>query len=234
MRKKLLRKRVLIPLLLAVMLAIAVFAVGAAFGWWYTDAAPISGNNVGSGTATLISGGGPISATNLVPQLAPAATANDSAYGGVSYVYVQNTGSVPLMFYAYIDGGGGTPSADFLSKVDVSISLLGATTAPAYWTGLPPAWSADTFGGSTGPYPVWSGTLADLWNGGQAFGAANLGSVSGVTPTPIGTGEVGIYRIAVWLDSTAAAPDTQGQSASFSLEFHAIELQQWVANGNQF
>ena len=96
MRKKLLRKRVLIPLLLAVMLAIAVFAVGAAFGWWYTDAAPISGDNVGSVTATRHLRWRPHQRHDTSSrQLAPAATANDSAYGGASYVYVQNTGSVP-------------------------------------------------------------------------------------------------------------------------------------------
>ena len=228
-------KKLIIAIGIVVALAVAIFATGAAFGWWYTDAAPIAGNQVGSGTATLVSGGGPVSATNLVPQVAPTDPANDSAYGGVSYFYVKNTGSVPLMFYAYIDNGGGTPSADFLSKVDVAIWLLGATSTPSNWTGLPGlGWSADTFN-SPGPWPVWSGTLADLWNGGQAFGATHLGSVTpSNVATPINAGEVGIYRVAVWLDSSAAALDTQGQSASFSLEFHAIETQQWTANGGHF
>lgn len=227
-------KRFLILVGLAAVTALAIFAVGAAFGWWYTDAAPISGNTVASGTATLTSGGGPMSATNLVPQVTPADNDHDSAYGGVSYYWVKNTGSVPLMFYAYIDNGGGAPSADFLAKVNVRIWLLGATSTPSWWSGLPGGWSPDTFN-AAGPWAVWSGTLADLWNGGAAFGAKNMASVTpGGAATPINQGEVGIYRVAVWLDSTAAAPDTQGQTASFSLEFHAIQLQQWQTNGGHF
>ena len=229
--KRLLKKRFLVPLGVFAAVAVGVFATGAAFGWWYTDAAPISGNNVASGTATLISGGGPISATDLVPQVTPADDAPDAAYGGVSYFYVQNTGSVPLMFYAYIDGGGGAPSADFLSKVMVRIWLLGKTTAPSYWT-VPSLWSPDTFN-SAGPWLSYSGPLDQLWNGGSSYGMHYLASV---TPnndaTPIYKGEVGIYRVAVWLDSTAAAPDTQGQTASFSLEFHAIQLNQWQVNSS--
>ncbi len=207
-------KKLIIAIIAVVALAVAVLATGAAFGWWTTDAAPITGNSVGTGTATLVAGGGPINITNLVPQVAPAddptGVLADSTYPSVSYVYVQNQGNVPLMFYAYLANPGG--DGVLLPYVHVRIWLNPATNNSG-WT--------DTFN-NTGNYLVFQGVLNTLWNS-SAQGQYYLGSTSGLggtgVETPILPGQTGVYKIACWLDSSAGN-DTQGKSVSFSLNFH--------------
>ena len=223
--KKLLRKKVLIPLLVAVLLALAIFSVGAAFGWWTTSAAPITGNSVSTGTATLVAGGGPVSIANLVPQVAPADDPTwslaDSTYPSVSYIYVQNQGSVPLMFYGYLANPGG--DGVLLSYVHIRIWLNPATNNSG-WT--------DNFN-NTGHYLVFDGPLSTLWNS-AAAGKQYLGSTSGQNgtgvQTPILPGQTGVYKIACWLDSSAGN-DTQAKSLSFSINFNGEQENEFIADG---
>ena len=223
--KKLLRKRVLIPLFSAALLALAVFSVGAAFGWWTTSAAPITGNSVSTGTATLVAGGGPVSIANLVPQVAPAddptGSLGDSAYPSVSYIYVQNQGSVPLMFYGYLANPGG--DAALLNHVHIRIWLNPVNNTTG-WT--------DTFN-NTGNYLVFDGVINTLWNS-SAAGKYYLGSTSGANgagvQTPILPGQTGVYKIACWLDSSAGN-DTQAKSLSFSINFNGEQQNEFIADG---
>ncbi len=219
--KRLLRKRVLILLLSVAVLAIAVFAAGAAFGWWTSFATNGTSNAVSTGTAGLVMSGNTLNLSGLVPQVDPGANAPDSAYGAADYVYVGNTGSIPLMFYGYLadpsDAGGIVP------YVHVRI-WLDPTSNPYGWT--------DTFN-TGGPWLVYQGPLSTIWNS-SAQGKIYLGSVAPPnTPTPINPGQYGVYRIAVWLDGSAPN-STQGQTATFSVNFAGEQLNQWVANGNSF
>ena len=139
----------------------------------------------------------------------------------MSYVYVTNTGNTPLMFYGYLsdpsDSGGIVP------WVYVRIWLNPATNTSG-WT--------DTFNNG-GNYLVYQGLLNTLWDS-SAAGKTYLGSVDpSNNPTPIGPGQVGVYKIAVWL-SQNAPNSTQNQTANFSINFAGEQLGQWQANGNSF
>ena len=101
---------------------------------------------------------------------------------------------------------------------------LDPTSNPYGWT--------DTFA-TGGPWTVYSGPLSAIWNS-SAAGKSLLASLTpSNTPNPIQPGQYGVYKIAVWLD-WSAPNSTQGQSASFSVNFSGITLDEWTANGNSF
>ena len=128
----------------------------------------------------------------------------------MTYIYVQNHGSVPLMFYGWL----GTPGGDaaLLPYVQVRIWLNPANNQSG-WT--------DDFN-NTGHYLVYQGPIGTLWNS-VAAGQKYLGSTSGLdgtgTETPILSGQTGVYKIACWLDSSADNT-TQGKSLTFSINFN--------------
>jgi hypothetical protein len=206
-------------IVIAVVVALAI-AASIAFAWWTTSAS-IGGNSVGSDTATLAAGGS-VSVSHLIPQLPPVADPtgglSDSTYPSVSYIYVQNTGSTPLMFYAYLANGSG--DTVLLPYVHVRIWLNPANNNSP-WT--------NTFN-NTGNYLVFEGTLDLLWNNAVVAGKYYLGSTSGHNgagvQTPIAPGQLGVYKIAVWLDSTAGN-DTQGKTIYFDINFNGEQVEQF-------
>lgn len=208
---------------LALLIALAI-AGGIAYAWWTTSTDPISGS-VGTGELKLASGYGPITVSGLVPQVDPPAdltgSLSDSTYPSVNYFWVQNQGTVPMMFYGWLDNGSGD-WAVLISKLHVRVWLNPATNNSG-WT--------NTFN-NTGNYQVFNGTLDQLW-GGQVDGKYYLGSTSGYNgtgvKTPIGPGEQGVYKIAVWLDKSAGN-DTQGKTLGFTLKFNGAQEQLFDQN----
>jgi hypothetical protein len=197
----------------AVLIALAI-AGGVAYAWWTTSTDPIGGS-VGTGSLSLAAGYGPIDVSGLVPQVDPPADPDgalpDSTYPSVSYVWVKNEGTVPLMFYGWLTNGGGD-SAALIDYVHVRIWLNPATNNSGW---------VDTFN-TGGNWQVFDGVLSTLWPG-QSAGRTYLGSTSGLdgtgVKTPIGPGEQGVYKIAVWLDKNAGN-DTQGKTLTFDLKFN--------------
>jgi hypothetical protein len=208
---------------LAVLIALAI-AAGVAFAWWTTSTS-IGGNSVGTGSLTLAAGYSPISASGLLPQVDPAADPTgslpDNTYPSVSYVWVQNQGTVPLMFYAWLDNGSGDYAA-LINYIHVRIWLNPANNA----SGWPETFNSSFHG------LVFEGMLSTLWAG-QSAGKTYLGSTSqpdgqGVK-TPIGPSEQGVYKIAVWLDSSAGN-DTQGKTLGFTLKFNGGQEELFDSN----
>lgn len=209
-------KKLMIAAIAAVALAIAILAAGVAFGWWTAFATNGTNNAVSTGTAGLVMSGNTLNLTGLQPEASTGFV--PPADAAVDYVYVGNTGSTPLMFYAYLanplDAGGIVP------YLDVQITLDPASN-PYGWT--------DSFA-TGGPWTVYAGPLSTIWNS-SAVGKIKLASLTpSNTPNPILPGQYGVYKIAVWLDSSA--PDsTQGKTANFSVNFSGITLDEWTANG---
>ncbi len=219
-------KKLIIAIIAVVVLAAAVALAGVAFGWWTANAST-PGNSVSTANAGLATSGLPITAAGLVPQVSPAEDAVDSEYGSVSYFYVENTGSTPLMFYGWLSGG--TDTNNIAPYVDVRVWLLGATTAPSFWTGMPSGWS-DTFQ-VAGPWLAYEGPLSGLWSGVPAGlnYLSSRGWSGSWTDTPIAAGQYGVYRVAVWLDSSA--PDsTQNSTVGFTVNFTGLSPAQWAAD----
>jgi predicted ribosomally synthesized peptide with SipW-like signal peptide len=215
--------------LLIVLAVIVVMAVAAAVAYaWWSDTATTNGNSVSTGSVNLESDGGAIVAAGLMPQTEPAIDANDDAYGAVSYAWVHNASTAPLMFYGWL--GNGTGDTVINPYVRVRIWLLGATTAPAWWTGYPSAW-VDTFQ-IPGPHLSFNGTLEEVWTG-EAGGRNYLSSRywdGAWHQTPIGVDEWGTYRIAIWLDSSAPN-ETQGKQVDFSVNWTGMQIEGWDAAG---
>jgi hypothetical protein len=219
--KKLRTKRYFIPILVVAVMAITATV---AYAWWTANAAQGS-NTMSTGTAHLAIGGGPISLSGLEPQFAPAATAPDADYGAVSYIYVQNTGTTPLMFYIFLADPIG--DAGLLSKVHVRIWLQGSDAPPGFWSA--PSWTS-TFGPSGGPFSSFDGVLSTIWNSSVA-GKQYLATLDpSNNPTPIQANEIGVYRIAVWLDSSAGN-ETQGQNWGFSINAAGKPLTDYMQQG---
>lgn len=219
------RKLIITAIVVAVVLAIAG---GTAYAWWTTTTSE-AGNGVGTGSIALDTSGLPIVVSGLAPMTSPALDAADSSYPSVSYFYVHNGGSIKAMFYGWLSGGN-DPN-NIKGVVDIRIWLLGATTPPSGWTGFPSGWT-DTFQ-APGPWLVYNGTLDGLWNGASA-GRNYLSSRGGGSPTwvdtPINPGEYGVYRVAVWLDSSASDPSTQNASVGFTINFTSLQVEQWTLN----
>jgi hypothetical protein len=209
-------------------LVVMAIAASVAYAWWTADA-NVGGNTVSTAGTGLEMGGLPITAAGLVPIKDPDIDANDAAYASVSYFFVHNTGSIPLMFYGFLSDGNDPNNIN--PYVRVRIWLQSAVPAPANWTGYPAGW-ADTFQ-TGGPYVAYDGTLGGLWTGAPA--GINYLSSRGWTgsawiDTPIGVNEYGVYRVAVWLDS--GAPDsTQNSTVGFKINFHGMQKEAWDAAG---
>jgi hypothetical protein len=226
-------KKLFIAIIAVVVLAAAIALAGVAFGWWTANAST-AGNSVSTANTGLVTSGLPITVSGLVPQVNPAAdpagnTLNDAQYPSVSYFYVENSGTTPLMFYGWLSGG--TDAKALAPYVDMRIWLLGDNAAPGNWTGMPGGW-ADTFQVSGGPFPVFDGTLGDLWAGQSAginFLSSRHWTGSAWQDTAIQPGQYAVYRVAIWLDSSA--PDsTQNATASFTINFTGLSTQQWTLN----
>jgi hypothetical protein len=225
-------KKLIIATIAGLVAAACVILAGVAFGWWTANAST-PGNSVSTADAGLVTSGLPITVSGLVPMVDPApadpgTTVPDSSYPSVSYFYVHNTGSTPLMFYGWLSGGNDTKA--IAPYVHMRIWLLGATSAPSAWSGLPSGW-ADTFQ-AQGPWLAYDGTLAGLWTGASA--GLNYLSSRGWTgtswvDTPILPGQYGVYRVATWLGDNA--PDsTQNATVSFTINFTGLEPQEWAAH----
>jgi predicted ribosomally synthesized peptide with SipW-like signal peptide len=213
---------------------IAVMAIGAAVAYaWWSDTVSAPGNSVSTGNVSLETFGLPIVADGLVPQLDPAMDANDSKYAAVQYFWVKNGSSIPLMFYGWLSGGNDPSNIN--PYVNARIWLLGSSTPTpvSWWTGLDPSW-VDTFQPAAGgPFLSYGGPLSGLWAG-EPDGINHLSSRywtgSSWVRTPIGSGEYGVYRIAVWLDSSA--PDsTQNSTVGFTINFTGMQDEAWTAAG---
>lgn len=216
--------------LIVVLAVVLVMAIGAAVAYaWWSSTATTYGNSVATGNVTLESDGGSIVASGLVPQVAPAEEADDAAYGAVSYIWVHNASSTPLMFYGWLNDGAGDTIIN--PYVRVRIWLLGATTAPAWWTNYPAGWT-DTFQ-SPGPFLSFDGTLEQLWSG-QAGGINYLSSRwwdgAAWHRTLINPDEYGTYRVAIWLDSSAPN-ETQNKTVDFSVNWTGMQEEAWDAEG---
>ena len=215
-------KKLIIAIIAVVVLTAAIALTGVAFGWWTAFATNGTNNAVSTGTAGLVMSGNTLNLSGLQPEASTGFV--PPADAAVDYVYVGNTGSTPLMFYGYlsdpVDSGGIVP------YLDVRITL-DPTSNPYGWT--------DTFQ-TGGPYTVYSGPLSTLWDSsaaGQYYLASVAPPLPSTTPTPIEPGQYGVYKIAVWLDSSAPN-STQAQTATFSINFSGITLDQWTANGSHF
>jgi hypothetical protein len=216
-------KKLLIVVIVVVAMAIAA---AVAYAWWSAT--------VTSGTNTLVAGevaltmeGLPIEASGLMPQIDPELTDIDAEYADVTYMWVRNDSSVPVMFYGWLSDG--SDAAGIRPYVNARITLLGSASAPAWWS-LPAGW-AGTFQ-DAGPYDVFDGTVAQLWS--QAAGINYLSSRYPIGDdwghTPLDVGEYAVYRVAVWLDSSA--PDSvQNATLSFKINFTGMQVEGWDAAG---
>ena len=209
-------RKLIISIIAVVVLAAAIALAGVAFGWWTAFATNGTGNAVSTGTAGLVMSGNTLNLSGLQPEASTGFV--PPADAAVDYVYVGNTGSTPLMFYAYL-ADPSDPGA-IVPYLDVSITI-DPLSNPYGWT--------DTFA-TGGPWPVYSGPLSTIWDS-SAAGKIHLASLTpSNTPNPIQPGQYGVYRIAVWLDSSA--PDsTQGKTANFSVNFSGMTLDQWNSTG---
>lgn len=215
--------------LIITIVAIVAMAIAAAVAYaWWSDTQSTPGNSVSTGGVALATSGLPIVADGLAPQYAPTMDAVDGDYASVSYFWVKNDDSIPLMFYGWLSDGGGD-WAVLNPYVHIRIWLLGATPAPAYWTGFPSGW-VDTFQ-VPGPHLSYDGTLAGLWSG-QDAGINYLSSRYWPPPsgpwqrTLINAGEYGVYRAALWLDSSAPN-STQHKTVTFTINFTGMQEQAW-------
>ena len=179
----------------AVVAVVAAVIAGIAFAWWTAADPAVGGNTVGTSEMGFAKDGLPLHISGLAPINDPSGTAGlttTTAPSGdmasdanlatdgasVSYFYVENTGTTPVMYYAslsdgsitYVDPNG--PALDvnsednLLAHLQLRISLCG-TANPVGW--VPTDSWADTFN-SGGPYVVYAGPLATLWNGGPPAG----------------------------------------------------------------
>jgi hypothetical protein len=237
----------------AIVAIVAAVVAGIAFAWWTSADPAVGGNTVATGEAgALTTSGLPLTVSGLVPIADPSAgdlqsdalTAADGA--SVSYFYVENSGKGPLMFYGslsdgsitYVDPSGPNNTAylsDLINNVQVRISLVStAANNPVGWV-LPDSWAA-SFNTAGGPYTVYNGTLATLWNGGTTAGLEYLSSrghsgnpaPNGWIDTPIAVGQYAVYRVVTWLDG-AAGNDTQNNAVSFTLHFTGMQPAAWTA-----
>ena len=216
-------------IIVIVVLVVMAIAASVAYAWW-SDTVSTEDNSVSTGGVALETFGLPITADGLAPQNAPAMDAADGAYASVSYFWVKNADSIPLMFYGWLSDGSDPNNIN--PYVHIRIWLLGSTAAPAYWTGFPAGW-VDTFQ-VPGPHLSYDGTLAGLWTDPQPQGRNYLSSrwwgSSTWHHTLINGGEYGVYRAAVWLDGSA--PDsTQHSTVSFTINFTGMQEEAWNAAG---
>jgi hypothetical protein len=217
-------KKLLIVFIVVVAMAVAATV---AYAWWSATITSDT-NTVSTGSVAMEMGGLPVTASGLVPQPDPDLDAADDEYADVTYFWVKNTSTIPLMFYGWLSDG--SDNKDLRSYVNARIWLLGDATPPTEWTGYP-GWDSTFQTG--GPYVSFDGTVADLWSG-QPAGINYLSSRAwyGGTwhRTPIGPGEQGVYRVAIWLDSTAPN-STQGATGSdalsFKINFTGMQEEQW-------
>ncbi len=155
-----------------------------------------------------------------MPQTDPAAGADDAAYADVTYISVKNDSTVPLMFYGWLSDG--SDPDNIRSYVKVRIELLGSAAVPALLDRLPPA-RLGTFQDG-GPYPVFTGTVAQLWGESCRHQLPQQPLLDGLDVGPYATrgGSTAVYRVAVWLDS--AAPNTaQNDALSFKVNFTGMQ-----------
>lgn len=209
-----------------VVLAMAL-AAAAAYAWWSTTITSDT-NNVATGHIALAMSGLPIDASGLVPQNAPEEDAEDSEYADVTYFWVKNDSSMPLMFYGWLSDGSDTKN--IRSYVRARIWLLGDAEPPDFWTGIDETW-VGTFQ-TGGPYDTFDGTVAQLWSA-QTAGINYLSSRywdSAWHRTLFEPGEYAVYRVAIWLDGSA--PDsTQDATLSFKINFTGMQEEAWEAAG---
>lgn len=213
-------------LIVAIVVVAMAIAAAVAYAWW-SDTVTSDTNTVATGEVALAMEGLPIQASGLMPQNDPDEEAYDDAYGDVTYLWVRNDSPVPLMFYGWLSDGLDPKS--IRGYVNARITLLGSAPEP-YWWSLPSGW-AGTFQ-DAGPYDVFEGTVAQLW--GQSAGINYLSSRYPIGDdwghTPLDVGEYAVYRVAVWLDSTA--PDTvQNATLSFKINFTGMQQEGWDAAG---
>jgi predicted ribosomally synthesized peptide with SipW-like signal peptide len=203
-----------------VVVAMAILA-SVAYAWW-SDTVTSETNTIATGEVALDMGGQlPIEASGLAPQSTPAVDAADDKYACVDYFWVENESSIPLMFYGWLSDG--SDPKGIAQYVNARIWLLGARSAPAFWTGYPGY--VDTFQ-APGPWLSFEGTVAQLWTGRPAGIALLSSRTPSGTHTPINPGEVGVYRVALWLDSSA--PDSaQNALLAFKLNFTGVQEEGW-------
>jgi predicted ribosomally synthesized peptide with SipW-like signal peptide len=218
-------------IIVAIVVVAMAVAASVAYAWW-SDTVSVSDNTVSTGEVSLETSGLPVVAAGLVPQVDPALDAPDAAYPGVQYFWVKNGSSIPLMFYGWLSDGNDPKNIN--PHVNARIWLLGSSTeVPSWWTGYPSGW-VDTFQpAANGPFLSYDGALSGLWSGAPAgvnYLSSRYWTGSSWLRTPIGKGEYGVYRIAVWLDS--AAPDTtQNATVSFTINFTGMQDGAWTEAG---
>jgi hypothetical protein len=215
--------------LIVVAIVVVAMAVAAtvAYAWWSTTITSDT-NSVSTGSVAMEMAGLPVTASGLVPQANPAMDAEDAEYADVTYFWVKNSSSIPLMFYGWLSDG--SDPKNIRSYVNVRIWLLGATTAPSYWT-LPAGW-VDTFQ-IPGPHETYFGTVGGLWQVADGINYLSSRFWTGTewVRTPIGPGEYGVYRVAIWLDSTApnsAQGATGSDALTFKINFTGMQDEAWT------
>ena len=188
--------------LLVVLAVVVVMAVAAAVAYaWWTTSDSLGGNSIGTGTMGIDVQGesGPISVTGVVPSYGPNIILDDpwalsdqdvaSENGFPSrFFWIQNTGNVPEMFYAWAQLNDPDGIA---SKVMCRIWL----NPVDYPGGLNPTWWK-----SPNTYAVWQGPLSDIDTAIEGRDRIRSVTPGGVKETlPAGT--YAVYKIVFWLDS---------------------------------
>ena len=211
--KKLFKKRIIIPVLVVVVMAVAA---SVAYAWWTTDTS-IDGNEVTTGSMGMSSGSSPIVAKDLIPQLAPG---TDLSKYHVSYFWFKNTSpSTPMMAYGYLDNV--VDPTGIQGKVMVQITIA-PTDSP--W-GDP----TGTLSAAGGPYPVYTGSVDGIMGttNGKATLATRFWTGTAWQHTLLAPGQEAWYKVVVWLDSSA---DNSYQNGSFKadLKFNGMQEEAWV------
>jgi len=208
--KKLLKKKVLIPLAVA---AVMAFAATAAYAWW-TSTVSSGSNDITTGPGAGLTYGGdlPVSATDLLPQ---ETLNNDPRLAvppgyKVSYFYVQNTGNTPLHFVGWLDDGTGDV-ATLGAVVHVKITIAPTQAEGSPWD---PTGSLSATGG---PWPVYNGRIDQLY--GKDLGSEKLTTVG---HEPLAAGQYAFYKVVTWLDGPTCNDDSKAKSMTCSLKFEGL------------
>ena len=224
--KRLLKKRVLIPLAVVVVVAIGA---SVAYAWLSADASVANNSVTAAAVGNFVLQGGPINATGLIPAKDPdpnEVTGHPTVDPNVTYpsstfFALNNNTGFSMLFYGWLSDGGGST----LDPADVGVRIF--LDPPVGVQGNP--FGPGTFNAtSTNGYVVFQGHLSDLW-GGQSYGQYYLSSSSGPNftgvLTPINQGEWATYRVCLWLDGNVAGNDAAGKTLTCTLNFHGDQVQ---------
>lgn len=196
------KSRMMISILV---IAMTAALIGGATMAWFTSQAEITGNTLAAGTLE-VSLSGP--AENALPLQIQNMAPGDPAT--VKYLFLNNDGSLPMLFRFYMDGVAAESTLQDVLKVKITLN-----PSDAY----PRTFASDEKRQGNNNQFVWEGLLKDMIGVGKAIdniAAAKLGY-------PLPAGFQDIYEVKVWLPKTVGN-DFQGATFSGTLKVEATQF----------